>query len=53
VFGNVVHDDIEAGLSADLRDAAAHLSGADYTDLVDCKRHFLIPQRWAPATQPT
>ena len=52
LLGDVVDDDLEACLRANLRDAAAHLAGPDHAYFIDCKRHFLIPQRWAPATRP-
>jgi hypothetical protein len=39
---NVVEHDIVAGDRADLRDAAAHLSGADHAECPDASRHFFL-----------
>ena len=43
VVGNVVEDDVDAGERADMRDAAAHLPGADDADLLNFMRHFCCP----------
>ena len=47
---DVVEQDVDAGERADMRDAVAHLTGADHADLADCKRHFLrlvaAARRW-------
>ena len=44
---DVVEQHVQAGERADMRDAVAHLTGADHADLANWMRHLLRPRRRA------